>query len=124
MGGDKSETSGEGSSKRGYYFIIWKNIFLPSDNLSECGVFHERRSEARSDDSLPTRNGGKRTEKRTRKSDEEKRALSRGKPTTAALTPDSHELYQHSDKLYPVLCFSSYVANIVVLPRVKKTAID
>ena len=27
--------------------------------------------------------------------------------------------YQHSDKLYPVLC-SSDVANIVVLPRVKK----
>lgn len=62
-------------------------------------------------------------EKRTRKSDEEKRALSRGKPTRAALTPDSHGLYQHSDKLYPVLCFSFYVANIVVLPC-KKTAID
>lgn len=41
--------------------------------------------------------------------------LSRGKPTTAALTADSPGLYQHSDKLYPVLC-SSDVANIVVLP--------
>lgn len=66
MGGDKSETSIEGSSKREYYFIIWKNIFLPSDNLSKCGVFHERRSEARSDDSLPTRNGGKRRNERER----------------------------------------------------------